>query len=121
MLRLDGVPVLLDWAMVSCAPGIRDVAYFIGNSIPPEVRREHEEALVRRYLAGLAELGIEVSFTEAWDGYRLHMIAGWIAAVSTAGMGDALQPLEIGMRATERSNLAIEDLDVIPLLRRALG
>jgi len=121
MLRLDGVPVLLDWAMVSCAPGIRDVAYFIGNSIPPEVRREHEEALVRRYLAGLAELGIEVSFTEAWDGYRLHMIAGWIAAVSTAGMGDALQPLEIGMRATERSNMAIGDLDVIPLLRRALG
>ncbi len=121
MLRHEGAPLLIDWAMVSCAPGIRDVAYFVGNSIPPEVRREHEEALVRRYIGALAEDGVEVSFDEAWHGYRLHMITGWIAAVSTAGMGDALQPFEIGILATERSNLAIDELEVIPLLRKALG
>ena len=120
MLRLDGEPILLDWAMVSAAPGIRDVAYFVGNSVPSEVRREREEDLVRRYVAGLSARGVEVGFDDAWNGYRLHMITGWIAAVSTAGMGDALQPLEVGLRATERSNLAIDDLDVIPLLRRAL-
>lgn len=121
MLRHDGEPLLIDWAMVSAAPGIRDVAYFVGNSIPAEVRREHEEDLVRRYVDALAAHGGDLSFDDAWEGYRLHMIAGWIAAVSTAGMGDALQPLEIGMRATERSNLAIEDLEVVPLLRRLLA
>lgn len=121
MLRQDDDPIVIDWAMVSCAPGIRDVAYFIGNSVPPAVRRQHEQDLLRRYLAALAEHGVEIPYDEAWDRYRLHMVTGWIAAVATAGMGDALQPIEIGMRATERSNTAIEDLDVIPLLRTALG
>ncbi len=121
MLRHDNAPVLIDWAMVSCAPGIRDVAYFVGNSVPPEVRREHEQDLLRRYLAALAEHGVELSYAEAWDRYRLHMVTGWISAVATAGLGDALQPVEISMRATERSNTAIEDLDVLALLRKALA
>ncbi len=121
MLRHDDVPVLIDWAMVSCAPGIRDVAYFVGNSVPTDVRREHEKVLLRRYLAALAEHGVEVPYAAAWDRYRLHMITGWIAAVATAGLGDALQPIEVSMRATERSNSAIDDLDVIALLRKALG
>jgi aminoglycoside phosphotransferase (APT) family kinase protein len=121
MLRQDHTPILIDWAMVSCGPGIRDVSYFIGNSVPTEVRRENEQELLRRYLAALAERGVEIPWAEAWERYRLHMVTGWIAAVSTAGMGDALQPIEIGMRATERSNVAIEDLDVVDLLRASLG
>ena len=120
MLRQGDEPILIDWAMVSAAPGLRDVAYFIGNSVPPEVRRDHEQELLRRYLAALAERGVEIPYDEAWDRYRLQMVTGWIAAVATAGMGDALQPIEIGMRATERSNIAIEDLEVIPLLHKAL-
>ena len=121
MLRHDDDPILIDWAMVSCAPGLRDVAYFIGNSVPPEVRREHEQQLLRRYLAALAERGVDIPYDEAWDRYRLHMVTGWIAAVATAGMGDALQPIEIGMRATERSNLAIEDLERHPLAAPGAG
>jgi len=120
-LRQDGDPVLLDWAMVCAGPGLRDIAYYVGNSVPTEVRREHETDLLRRYLAALAEQGVEIPFDEAWDRYRLHMVTGWISAVATAGMGDALQPIEIGLRATARSNTALEDLDVIPLVRKLLG
>jgi aminoglycoside phosphotransferase (APT) family kinase protein len=121
MLRDGQGPILLDWAMVSRAPGLRDVAYFVGNSIPHEVRQHHERDLLRHYLDALAAHGVEIGWDEAWDTYRLQMITGWIAAASTAAMGDTLQPLEIGMRATERSNQALEELEVVPLLRRKLG
>jgi hypothetical protein len=119
-LRQDGAPVLLDWAMVSSGPGIRDIAYYVGNSVPTEVRRNNEQDLVRRYLDALAGHGVDLPFDETWDRYRLHMVTGWISAVATAGMGDALQPLEIGLLATARSNTTIGDLDVVPLLRAAL-
>ena len=121
MLRDDQGPILLDWALVSNGPGLRDVAYFIGNSIPYEVRHTHEQDLLRTYLAALAGHGVEIGWDEAWDDYRLQMVAGWIAAAMTASMGDWCQPLSIGMRATERSNLALEELDVVPLLRQKLG
>jgi hypothetical protein len=121
MLRDADGPILLDWAMVSRAPGLRDVAYFIGNSIPHEVRQHHEQDLLRTYLAALAGHGVEIGWDDAWDTYRLQIITGWIAAAMTASMGDTLQPLEIGMRATERSNLALEELEVVPLLRQKLG
>ena len=121
MLRDADGPILLDWAMVRQGPGLRDVAYFVGNSIPHEIRQQHDENLLRTYLAALASHGVEIPWDEAWDMYRLQMVSGWIAASSTTAMGDALQPLEIGMRATERSDLAIEELDVVPLLRKKLG
>jgi hypothetical protein len=121
MLRDADGPILLDWAMVSHGPGLRDVAYFIGNSLPHEVRKHHEQELLRTYLAALADNGVEIPWDEAWDTYRLQIVTSWIAASMTAAMGDSLQPLEIGMRATERSNLALEELDVLPLLRERLG
>jgi len=121
MLRDEQGPILLDWAMVRQGPSLRDVAYFIANSIPHEVRQKHEEDLLRTYLAALAGHGIEIPWNEAWDSYRLQTVSGWIAASTTAALGDALQPLDVSMRATERSNLALEELDVVPLLRKKLG
>ena len=121
MLRDEKGPILLDWAVIGYAPGLRDVAYFIGNSIPEDVRRQHEQILLRRYLEGLSAHGIDIPFDEAWDTYRLQLVTGWISAASTAALGDALQPLEIGMKGTQRSNLALDELEVIPLLREKLG
>jgi hypothetical protein len=38
-LFVDGTRTgFLDWAMVAHAPGMRDVAYFLGNSVPTDVR-----------------------------------------------------------------------------------
>jgi hypothetical protein len=52
---LDGSRVgLLDWACVSRAPGMRDVSYFLCNSIDTELRRRDERALLGVYLDGLA-------------------------------------------------------------------
>lgn len=114
-------PGLLDWAMVGCAPGLRDVAYFLGSSVPTPLRRTHERGLVTRYCDGLAARGIALGADEAWEEYRLQMVTSWIAAVVTAAMGSRWQPLAVGMGAARRANAAIEDLDVAGLLTSLLG
>ena len=59
-LFVDGTGRLgfYDWAIASMLPGIRDVAYFLANSLPTELRRAEEGGLVARYRAGLAERGV---------------------------------------------------------------
>jgi len=84
----DGAtPGLLDWALIGFAPGLRDVAYFLGGSVPTELRRRHERRLVERYCLRLADSGIAVDPDDAWGQYRSQLLTAWIAAVFTAGMG----------------------------------
>jgi hypothetical protein len=111
----------LDWAVSSFAPGMRDVAYFLGSSVSTQYRRGAERDLVRRYCDGLRSRGVELDFDSAWEQYRLQMVTSWIAAVVTAAFGSELQPIEIGLAATARANAAIADLEVPELLARQLG
>ena len=109
-----------DWAVASHHPGMRDVAYFLCNSLPTEIRRAEEGALVARYRAGLAEHGITLDATLAHEQYRLFSVYSWIAATTTAAMGSRWQPVEVGRRAMERTTQAIIDLDVLGLLSELL-
>ncbi len=114
----DGAtPGFLDWAMVGYGSGLRDVAYFLGGSVPTELRRGQERGLVERYCRRLAERGIDLDVEVAWDQYRLQLLTSWIAAVVTAGMGSKWQPIELGMAATTRADAAIADHGVAQMLR----
>jgi Ser/Thr protein kinase RdoA (MazF antagonist) len=77
-LFFDGPEVgFLDWQVVQRGQGMRDVSYFLGSSLSPETRREHGEALIRVYLAALAEEGVQpIPFSVAWEQYRLHALYG---------------------------------------------
>ena len=113
----DGAtPGFLDWAVVSCAPSLRDVAYFLGNSVPTALRRAREHELTARYCERLREGGVALDFDSAWQQYRVQLITAWIAALVTAAMGSHWQPIEIGMAALQRANAAIEDHGVAQLL-----
>jgi hypothetical protein len=116
MFVADATPGFLDWAMLGFAPGMRDVAYFIGNSVSTEFRRAYEHDLVHRYCERLRAGGVTLSPVDAWEQYRLQMITSWVAAVVTAGFGSALQPIDIALRATERANASVEDLEVADAL-----
>lgn len=120
MFAVGGMPGFLDWAMVSAAPGMRDVAYFLGNSVPTELRRARERELLARYSSGLRAAGIAVDDAVAWEQYRLQLVTAWIAATVTASMGSQWQPIEIGMAATKRADAAIDDHGVAELLRTRL-
>ena len=60
-----------DWQVASCAPGMRDVSYFLCNSLPAELRGAHERELITRYLEGLKAAGVGApGWNEAWQRYN---------------------------------------------------
>ncbi|MCX2929190.1 phosphotransferase [Mycobacterium sp. CVI_P3] len=117
----DGRTGFYDWAVVGRGPGMRDVAYFLCNSLPTEVRRAEQEALLTRYRSTLAAHGGSLDERTAVDQYRLFSVYSWIAAVSTAAMGSQWQPAEIARAAMLLTTTAIEDLGVIELLETRLA
>ena len=48
----------VDWQTIRLGSPGQDVAYFLGNSLPVESRREHEDGLLNEYLEGLRECGV---------------------------------------------------------------
>lgn len=72
---------VVDWQTASISSGATDLAYFIGASFAPEQRRLVESELVHRYHGGLTQSGIFMSWTEAWDQYRLFATSGYIMAI----------------------------------------
>lgn len=112
----------LDWACAARAPGVRDVAYFLSNSIPTDLRRKEERNFLARYRRGLLAAGGQApSDADLWQEYRLHTLSGWVAATATAAVGSRMQPIEIGMRSMQRSTDAITDLATPELFRAELG
>jgi aminoglycoside phosphotransferase (APT) family kinase protein len=111
----------LDWAVVCRAPGMRDVAYTMCNSVPAEVREAIEHDVVDRYCELLGAAGVALDPKDAWDQYRLHAVYSWVAAASTAGMGSKWQPIEIGLGGTRRATAACAHIDSAGLLESLLG
>ncbi len=112
----------LDWACLSRTPGIRDVSYFLTNSVHPEERRRDEEGLLRHYLATLGEAGIAPpSFEDLWRRHRRHAVYSWVSATVTIAMGDQWQPLRYALASVKRANDTLTDLRSAELLREELG
>jgi hypothetical protein len=109
-----------DWAVASRAPGVRDVAYFLCNSLPVEARRAEEESLLARYRPTLAANGWNLDPGTIAEQYRLFSVYSWVAAVSTAAMGSQWQPVEVTRPALISTTAAVEDLDVVGLLSERL-
>jgi aminoglycoside phosphotransferase (APT) family kinase protein len=118
----SGTVGLLDWACVCRAPALRDVAYYLCNSVSVERRRELERPLLERYLARLASAGAEPpDFDNAWYELRRHAVTSWIAATVTAAAGSRMQSLDVGESAMQRTTAAVVDYDTPTLLRGELG
>jgi phosphotransferase family enzyme len=116
----EGRTGFFDWAVACRAPGVRDVAYFLCNSLPAATRRAEEDNLLARYRAALAGHGWTLDESTVRDQYRLFAIYSWIAAVSTAAMGTQWQPVEVTRPALLSTTAAIDDLDVVGLLNERL-
>jgi hypothetical protein len=119
---VDGEQVgLYDWAVISRSPGIRDVAIYLGNSCPTELRRAEQERWVRRYHQVLVESGVDApTFDELWLRLRRSVIYAWIGATTTASMGSKWQPIEVGMLGMQRGTDTCADLGTVEALRDSL-
>lgn len=106
---------LLDWQVLARAPGLRDLAYFLCNSLPVALREREEATLVGAYLAGLRAAGVDApSDEEAWEQYRAFALYCWLAAAFTAGAG-GLQAEPIARAGLDRATRAVESLGSLEL------
>jgi aminoglycoside phosphotransferase (APT) family kinase protein len=110
-----------DWAVAGRGPGVRDVAYFLCNSLPVQTRRAEEKSLLARYRTGLSGRGVELDEQTAHEQYRLFSVYSWIAAASTAAMGSRWQPIDVCRNALVSTTQAIADLDAVGLLEERLA
>jgi hypothetical protein len=113
----DGERVgLLDWQVVQQAQAMRDVTYFLCNSVPTDLRRAHERALIDRHRTTLGEYGVAPpSADDAWEQHRLHALYAWIAAAFTAGAA-TLQDDDVVRAGVARTAHAVLDLDAAAAL-----
>jgi hypothetical protein len=117
-LFFDGEQVgFLDWQVAQPGQGLRDVSYFLTNSVAVPTRRAHGEELIRVYLAALAEAGGPlVPFSVAWEQHRLHALYTWISCIVTAAAA-TFQSESVVRAGLERSSAAVMDLDSLGALR----
>jgi hypothetical protein len=119
---VDGDEVgLYDWAVISRSPGIRDIAIYLGNSCPTEVRQAQEGEWLRVYRQVLVDAGVDAPAAEVlWDRYRRLVLYAWIGATTTAAMGSRWQPIEVGMLGMTRATQACADLGTVEAFRSVL-
>jgi thiamine kinase-like enzyme len=112
----------LDWQVVSRAPGMRDVSYFLSHSLPGDLRRSHERELLDLYRARLAAEGVAPPAAESsWEQYRLFALYAWIAAAFTSAAGSGLQAREIALAGLRRATRTVIDLESVQVAERLLG
>ena len=118
----DGGQVgLYDWAVLSRSPGIRDIAIYVGNSCPTELRRREQEAWLRGYHQVLVDDGVDApAFDVLWNRYRRCVLYAWIAATTTASMGSKWQPIEVGRAGMTRATDTCADLETVEAFREVL-
>ena len=71
----------VDWQTVGIAPAMADVTYFLGASLPTELRRKHEVDLLAVYRDAMAARGVALDRDDVWWQYRAQAFAGLHMAV----------------------------------------
>lgn len=82
---------MLDWQAVQWAQGIRDVQYFLINSMPEDLLAAHEQELIDHYVTELARRGVTLRPEEAWAQYRalsFQTLMTSVVSIGTASMTD---------------------------------
>lgn len=69
---------MLDWQLMTRGYGVHDISYLVTTALSVEQRRQHEQALLKRYLEKLAEFGVAKppAFDEAWLEFRRSLVWG---------------------------------------------
>jgi aminoglycoside/choline kinase family phosphotransferase len=109
--------VVLDFQMASIASGMLDFAYFVGQSIPKEIRQERFDELLDAYLSELAANGVLLDREVAIDKYRRALVFGFMWPLGLMGSYDTLEPRgrELAQTMLDRHLAAVSDVDALAL------
>ncbi|MGZ8746295.1 MAG: phosphotransferase family protein [Mycobacterium sp.] len=109
---------VVDWQTVGIGLPGRDLAYFTGTSLEPELRSDVERSLVEVYHEALMAYGItDYDSDTCWQDYRLGavqvplLVALGTAFASTTDRGDEMMLAMLG-----RGCQAIRELDTLELI-----
>lgn len=109
--------VLLDWQMAGLRAPMYDVAYFLTSSLPTDLRREHEQELVRRYLdrtAGVSENG-------GFDDYRTLMLANFSLTILSIVALPRTPQVDLMLLTLLRRNIAaVQDWNSLAAIAKVL-
>ncbi|MCZ6829866.1 MAG: phosphotransferase [Gammaproteobacteria bacterium] len=113
---------MLDWQAAQWAKGIRDVQYFLTDSLPADILAANEEALVTYYLAALADNGVKLGFDETWHQYRGFSFQTWMTIIVSLGFGAMTEDMDEVMPEIHRRCIdSIERLALGEWLDEVLG
>ncbi|MAE94072.1 MAG: hypothetical protein CL910_05375 [Deltaproteobacteria bacterium] len=101
---------MIDFQGMHWCKGIRDVQYFLINSLEPGILAEHEGELIEAYLEALEERGVVLEVEEARDQYRAFSFQTLMVAVTSIGLGSLTERDDTLRTVLRRSVAAIERL-----------
>jgi aminoglycoside phosphotransferase (APT) family kinase protein len=108
---------IVDFQMASRGVGTADIAYLVSQGLPTEVRRGHDETLVRGYLE---HLGVpSYTFNDAWRHYRFAVAYLMVLPVIALVGWDALPQRSRALCLTlvDRAVATIDDIDALEVFR----
>lgn len=114
----DSSVVVVDWQTLAIGLPARDLAYFLGTSLPPSVRAAHEHALVEAYHSELLNFGVrDYGLQRCFDDYRLGMLqVPLIATFGTAFSATTDRGDEMMLIMLERGCEAIRSLGTFEII-----
>ena len=102
---------LIDFQAVHWSKGIRDVQYFLINSMEPALLAANEDALIRGYCDALAEHGVSLDVESATTQYRAFCFQTLMVGIVPLGLGALTERDETVRAILRRSAAAFERLD----------
>jgi Ser/Thr protein kinase RdoA (MazF antagonist) len=117
-----GGVTMIDFQASSKGGGAYDVGYFLSQNVETDVRREHEEDLLRLYHETLRAGGVEgYSLDHLRADYRVGVLYGWIIPVFAVGTLDSSseRAMALWTEVIRRAQAALLDHEVESLLTEA--
>ena len=109
---------IVDWQITGRGRAPYDIAYFLSQSMRPEVRKDSERALVETYHAALTGGGVTAySLDDCWTDYRRAVLFVAVYPLN-AGSVDLVndRAVELFRMMLQRSAQAIVDLDALEFM-----
>ena len=103
---------MIDFQAVHWSRGVRDVQYFLINSLDPKLLAEHEAELIEHYVAESSRFGHRLDSTRTKSEYRSFVFQTLMTAVVPLGLGSLTERDETVLTVLERACAAAARLDL---------
>jgi hypothetical protein len=112
----DDEVIAIDWQLIDRSVGPRDLSYHVTQSVNIDDPSGYRHAF-DTYLADLADLGVEVDPTWAWEMYRYGTMLGFVYPVIAAGAITIANDRSAALTRSlfRRSLAALDSLDAFAL------